>query len=170
MQYIILDDIRKTLPRATSYDMFKEMNGHQRVDFCNEMIKAYGEAGVRGAAANQLGSNYRVLVMSTDDNQTLTMFGPRLTAFSTEKINGKESSATWPGFEIEVDRPPLIRVTYHDINGVVQVRRFVDDEARVFLHYFDHLEGRKFWGTPNRFHLERAERKWKNSKKKNRKI
>lgn len=149
--------------------MFKELDGKQRVDFVNAMITAYGEKNLRGATANQFGSDYRVLVMSDSENQTLTMFGPRYTAWSNDQIIAKETSGTYPGFEVEVARPQLIRVTYHDINGVVNVARLTDDTARVFLNCFDHLQGQSFWAGSSKFHIDRALRKWSIAKRRSKK-
>lgn len=167
MEYIKFKTLTDVLPRATSYKMFEELDGKQRVDLINDMIVAAHSGGVRGAAANQLGSNYRAIVINDEFDQPIILFGPRLTAFGGETLIEKESSLTYPGFEVEVPRHEKIRVTGHNLKGEVEVYKWSGEMARIFLHYFDHLEGRKFWMNSNKFHVDRAEKKWQLSKRKN---
>jgi len=95
-----------------------------------------------GLSANQCGLPHRVFVMNISPGYVC--FNPVITAYGLENNILIEGCLSFPLLNFNVKRPASVRVRYQDEKGAFQTKMFGGLEARVFLHEFDHLEGKTF--------------------------
>lgn len=93
-----------------------------------------------GIAAPQIGENYRVLLAQVDDKM-IAFINPEIISFSLEKELGEEGCLSLPDIWGYVPRAKEILLSFTDIKGKQQEKRFSDWNARVIQHEIDHLEG-----------------------------
>jgi peptide deformylase len=105
-----------------------------------EMCKQYDNCF--GLAAPQIGIWKRVFIFNHSDGYELFV-NPILKKVGPKKEWDTELCFSIPGKEFKVLRPTKITVR-DDIHGKLVLRRFA---ARVWLHEFDHLEGKTLLQT-----------------------
>ena len=112
-----------------------------------------------GLAANQLGSNYNMFVMTHSVLGDIGVYKPEiLESHGSAKI--KEGCLTWPLLYLIVERPAEIKVRFYKSDGETQVETWMDGmDARCFLHEYDHLQGRVFLDRVSEFKLKHAKKK-----------
>lgn len=113
------------------------------------------ELGGVGLSANQVGVNCRVFVMGTKEFQTV-LFNPTIKVTSAEEVSLDEGCLSFPGIYMKVSRPKSVMVRYQNSKG-----EYIDDEyhgltARVFLHEYDHMEGKTFKGKVSKMKWDLA--------------
>ena len=121
-----------------------------------------------GLSANQIGIMERVFVMYSDvkKRETITCFNPEIVTKSDTEILMDEGCLTYPGLWLKVKRPDGIEVQYEDKSGEIQHQAMFGLECRIFLHEYDHMEGRDFTQKVSKIKLNRAlKRKSKMMKK-----
>lgn len=101
------------------------------------------ELGGIGLSANQVGANCRVFVMGTKEFQT-TLFNPEITAVSSDEVTLDEGCLSFPGIYLKVSRPKSVMVKYQNNKGEWQEDEYHGLTARIFLHEYDHMEGKTF--------------------------
>lgn len=111
--------------------------------FGNLLKERMLELGGVGLSANQVGVNKSVFVMGTKDFQTL-VFNPQITAISSDEVSLDEGCLSFPGVYMKVKRPKSVLVKYQNTKG-----EWIEDEfhgltARIFLHEYDHMQGKTF--------------------------
>ena len=118
-----------------------------------------------GLSANQCGLPIRAFVMYTNlDEKKVTLFlNPKVTWESEETTMFTEGCLSYPFLFLNLKRPRSIKFTYTDIDGNTQEGAYTGLSARVFLHEYDHMEGRNFTQLASKLKLEMA---WKKAKKK----
>jgi len=101
-----------------------------------------------GLAAPQVGVNVRVLVYNglrtpeADNPEGETVFvNPRITAFGDDRDEAYECCLSFPKMEGPVIRPMWVEVEAVDLEGRPFQRRIEGEEARLFQHEYDHLDG-----------------------------
>lgn len=116
-----------------------------------------------GLAANQIGLPYRVFVMGnpSDPDGVIGVFNPVLVDIIGEESYYEEGCLSFPGLYIKIKRPSAIRVRFTTHDGVTDTIKFDGMTARIFLHEYDHLEGKLFTERAHSLHLERAYRQKK---------
>ena len=99
-----------------------------------------------GLSANQIGIMERVFVMYSDvkKKEIIACFNPNIIAVSPKKTLMDEGCLTFPGLWLKVSRPESIKVEYEDVHGEKIEVVMHGLEARVFLHEYDHMEGKNF--------------------------
>mmetsp|Transcript_75935 Transcript_75935/g.210834 ORF Transcript_75935/g.210834 Transcript_75935/m.210834 type:complete len:320 (+) Transcript_75935:52-1011(+) len=114
-----------------------------------------------GLAAPQCGVNLRLMVFNslrTLDSQNRegdTVFvNPRIASRSKERVEMWESCLSLPKIEAPVTRPVWVEIEAMDLEGKPFTRRLENLDARVFLHEYDHLEGKLFVDRVQEEHLE----------------
>jgi peptide deformylase len=123
------------------------------------LVKFLYENDGLGIAANQVGFNLRVFAMrGTPEN--FVCFNPRIVDKSKETISLEEGSLTYPGLMVKIKRPRHIKVRFQTPNGDVQTKTFTGMTARVFQHELDNLDGIVFYSKANRYHRDKAMKKW----------
>lgn len=122
-------------------------------------ITAYGGLGL---AAPQIGISARVFGIVS--NPFLTFFNPVIVSFSKTKSVMEEVSINYPGLVVKVKRPNSIRLRYQQPNGVKLTKKFTGMTARIIQHHMHFLDGEDFFVDANRYHFEKAMKKWRKNK------
>lgn len=102
------------------------------------------ENGV-GIAAPQVGKHIRLLLIDTrelhKDGQFFVILNPEILHEEGSCIV-KEGCLSFPGKQIKIERSKKVKIKYLTLNGTYDIKELDGWEARVFLHEFDHLEGK----------------------------
>lgn len=116
----------------------------------NLMDAMYKEADPPGLglAAPQVGVNVRVMVFNAlrdygreNRHGEKVFVNPRIVDKSDKTCTMFEACLSFPEMEGPVVRPSWVEVEANDLDGKLQKVRFEGDEARVFQHEYDHLDG-----------------------------
>jgi peptide deformylase len=101
----------------------------------------YQRRGV-GLAAPQVGVGLRVYIVNTtgkpEDEQVL--INPEVLEAAGSQT-GSEGCLSFPGVNIQVTRPNLVRMRALDLDGALREREGAALTARAYLHELDHLNG-----------------------------
>jgi len=122
------------------------------VQFLRDMEKTMdhgdGEGDVTGVglAANQVGVNQRVLIITQNIGtkkplKKLVFINPEILQLSPEKVLMEEGCLSLPGCYAKVSRPSWVRVRWQNAQENFSEKKFSGWDARIFLHEYDHLEG-----------------------------
>lgn len=130
------------------------------IEFSKEFIKfMYDKNGI-GLAANQVGIPYRIFAMRAEP-ENFVCFNPKVVAPSDSEVVLEEGCLSYPGLLVKVKRPQHVRVRFQTPNGDTLTKQFTGISARIFQHELDHLDGVVFYNKANRFHRDKAMKKWK---------
>lgn len=93
-----------------------------------------------GLSANQVGYNYRIFLMKTD-NGPICIINPII--LEETGLNGykREYCFSLPGISRIVNRNETIKVSYKTEKWEEEIKVLQKDEARIFQHELDHLDG-----------------------------
>lgn len=142
--------------RATQNPFGSDIDWTQREKEMFELM--HSKLGV-GLAAPQVGSGYRMFVMSHSVLGDIGVYNPEILETEGE-VQIEEGCLSWPMLYIHVRRPEKIKVTYIKSDGETQVETWMDGmDARCFLHEYDHLEGINFIDLVSDLKLKRAKEK-----------
>lgn len=111
--------------------------------FANMMLDRMEELGGVGLSANQVGVNARMFVMGKGDAK-YAIFNPSIDFLSTEEISMDEGCLSFPGIYMKVSRPKTVVASFQNAKGEKIQEEFHGLTARVFLHEYDHMEGKTF--------------------------
>jgi peptide deformylase len=117
-----------------------------------------------GLSANQVGVPFRVFVMRGDP-VNIVCFNPRIVHHSDEKDLMEEACLSFPTVNVKVKRSKNIRARFQTPSGEFITTQFEGLTARVFQHEMDHLDGILFFNRANRYHREKAMKRFYNGKK-----
>jgi len=114
-----------------------------------------------GLSANQVGLDYRLFVMGNTREDAVMCINPKVLQYTETKSLDIEGCLSFPGINIQVQRPRDILVEYYDEN--LELNRTVtsDYSARLFLHELDHLNGITFKDRVSKLKWNLAEKKAK---------
>jgi peptide deformylase len=132
------------------------------VEFAQQLVKTMYDNNGICLAAIQVGIPYRVFAMRGSP-ENFVCFNPRVVQPSEQMIRLEETSLTYPGLCVKVNRPQHCRVRFATPNGEVRTETFTGMTARVFQQSMDFLDGRLFYSAANPIHRQQALRKWKNN-------
>lgn len=108
----------------------------------DEMLALMEEHKALGVAAIQTGSPLRMFVMKDGRGHTVVI-NPQILVFSKEKTTESEGCLSVPGALVLIKRPERIFVSFRSTpSGVPRKVWFKGQDARVFQHEFDHLNGK----------------------------
>lgn len=93
-----------------------------------------------GLAANQIGYNYRVIVISDGRDNWLPMINPIIKSRSTKKHSSEEGCLSLEGMRT-VTRHDKVEVMYQTLKGTVKTLKLSGRNADVVQHEMDHLNG-----------------------------
>lgn len=113
-----------------------------------------------GISAPQLGVPLRIMCLNFNNREILV--NPVLLATSEGSVLMDEGCLSYRGLFIKKKRPSTVRVRYQDELGETHTKVFSGITARVFLHEYDHLEGKTFVDNPSVTTKNKFE-KWKKS-------
>lgn len=136
------------------------MEPQKLVDLLSEAMCDLGGVGL---SANQVGLPFRVFVMGNPTNKEsiIPVFNPDIINYSDEQEVAEEGCLSLPGYLLAVKRPTEIRVRMSTVDDKRDSAKFNGYTARIFLHEYDHMEGVDFRSRATRFHKERADKKYK---------
>jgi len=121
-----------------------------------------------GLAAPQLGLPHRVFVMrGTAEKGNFVMFNPKIVNLSEEQIKLQESCLSYPGVVIWIKRSRHCRVRFANLTGQRFTEQFTGITARCVQHEIDHLEGRVWYASANKYHKDLGFRQRKKYVKRN---
>lgn len=118
-----------------------------------DMLETMKDANGAGLAAPQIGVLSRVIIFGLDSNPRYpdvepvpltVLVNPEYEVIDQETIAGWEGCLSIPGMRGRVMRPKAIRYRGYDVEGEPVVRDAEGFHARVFLHEFDHLDGKLY--------------------------
>lgn len=130
------------------------------IQFSQTLIKFMYEKNGLGLAANQVGVPYRIFAMRGSP-ENFVCYNPKILQTSQKQLVLDEGCLSYPNLIVKIKRPENIRVRFSTPNGDTITRQFTGMTARVFQHEYDHLSGVRFYDKANRYHRERAMRKWR---------
>ena len=132
------------------------------IEFSQSLVKLMYEKNGICLAAIQVGIPLRVFAMRAHP-ENFVCFNPRIVQPSEQMIRLEETSLTYPGLCVKINRPQHCRVRFSTPNGDVRTETFTGMTARVFQQSMDFLNGRLFYSAANPIHRQQALRKWKNN-------
>lgn len=134
------------------------------IEFAQELVKTMYERNGLGLAANQVGYPWRVFAMRGAP-ENFVCFNPKIVKPSDAEVSLEEGCLSFPGLLVKIKRPQHIRVRFTTPNGDTRTETFTGMSARVFQHEMDHLDGEIFYDKANRFHRDKALKKWRSGQK-----
>jgi peptide deformylase len=120
-------------------------------ELVEDLFATSREASGAGIAAPQIYVSRRVFILSIRPSprypnaptvEPTAVINPEILWVSDEREKDWEGCLSIPGIRGRVPRPTAIRVSYQGLDGERVERTFSGFAARVFLHEYDHLEGR----------------------------
>ncbi|MBU2213364.1 MAG: peptide deformylase [Patescibacteria group bacterium] len=104
-----------------------------------DMTDTLEDKGGLGIAAPQVGHSLRMCLAKFNE-KTNVMINPQITWKGEETDVVEEGCLSLPGIDVKIERPTEITITYLDIKGKGQERKFIEFDARVVQHEVDHLD------------------------------
>ena len=130
-----------------------------------------------GLAAPQVGIDTRALVIGMGSLQTegaedydQVFFNPVVTSTEGNDTYMIEGCLSFPGLFVKVKRPEDIVLQWETEEGSECTETFSGITSRILQHEIDHLNGVTFIKRANRFHLQKAQKELKLSKRNKRKL
>ena len=114
----------------------------------DQMIDILYEKNAVGLAANQIGVPLSIIVVDPSggalENQLKILVNPKIINQSKEMVLSSEGCLSFPGIEVNVERPDETWIEYQDLNGNLQKNICRGDNNKIILHEIDHLNGLTF--------------------------
>ena len=130
-----------------------------------------------GLAAPQVGIDTRALVIGMGSLQTegaedydQVFFNPVVTSTEGNDTYMIEGCLSFPGLFVKGKRPETIELYWETEEGSGCDEKFDGITSRILQHEIDHLNGITFLKRANRFHLQKAQKELKLSKRNKRKL
>lgn len=152
-----LDD-RYLLEKCEDFN-FKDLP-FDPIQFAQNLVKLMHEKNGLGLAANQVGVPYRIFAMRGYP-ENFVCYNPKIVQVSEQTVTLEEGCLSYPDLIVKIKRPEFVRVRFTTPNGDTMTKQFIGMSARVFQHECDHLSGIRFYDKANKFHRDKAMRKWK---------
>lgn len=131
-------------------EMFDESLENLVADMEDTMLgdQEGGVTGI-GLAANQVGVDARIILITLNVNTkkdmvVLPLINPEIIELSKDEIVLEEGCLSLPNTFGDVQRPSKAKVRWQNIKGNWCEKKFEKWDARIFLHEYDHIEGKLF--------------------------
>jgi len=137
-------DLEFLLTKAVSVDTLSE----DLYKFVQDLKQtAEHTTGCVGLAANQVWKHNQLPIPSmfvylNISNEWVTVINPSIKQIFKKNIEAIEMCMSVPGIKVKVSRPRHIAVSFYDEDLKLHEKHLFDIEARVFLHEYDHLQGK----------------------------
>ncbi len=144
-------------------------------EFANDMIETMDEYKGIGLAANQVGKAIRMFVVRKEKTlpdgkmgvgDAKVYINPVLSEPGEEHDTLLEGCLSFPGIQVEVERPLAITVEALDLEGNKFKEVITGYDARVIMHENDHLNGTFFIDRCSKEEKQRVEEEVRQVKKK----
>lgn len=106
----------------------------------DQMLEFTKKHGGIGLAANQVGHNLRLFVMSLDERD-YKCFNPIILNKSKSSSTSIEGCLSFPELALPIERNDRIDVSWFDEEGKLVIETLEGLAARCFQHELDHLNG-----------------------------
>ena len=107
------------------------------IEDMRDTMSAYNGVGL---AAPQVGVSLQIAVISWEEHDYV-LVNPRLTLpEGGETLRQEEGCLSFPDIFVEVTRPSVVEVDYHDEKGVLSHLRAEGFLARIVCHELEHLD------------------------------
>ena len=130
-----------------------------------DMYQTMYDAPGIGLAAIQVGVPLRVVVTDCsareEEREPLTLINPRIVELSGDPVPYEEGCLSIPDYYEEVQRPPLAKVRYMDIEGETHEIETDGLLSTCIQHEVDHLDGKLFIDYLSSFKRSRVMTKFK---------
>ncbi len=152
----LIDPSAPVMNRPAMVDPFVnndiDWNDRQR-----EMLTLMHEHHGLGLAAPQVGSSYRMFVMTHSHLGDIGVYNPEIVEYSDNLVSWQEGCLSFPLLYLPVKRPEKITVRFTKPDGNTRIEVQMDGkDARVFLHEYDHLQGSLFLDKVSLLKINRA--------------
>lgn len=124
--------------KPAPYDF--EKNGDTATLFANVLYEKMKEFGGVGLSANQVGIDTAVFVIGVEEVR-IDVFNPEVVATYGES-DYNEGCLSYMGVYLSLKRPERIEVKFQNASGEWQERIYTGLTARIFLHEYDHMQGK----------------------------
>lgn len=132
-------------------------------DIEEQMVSIMEKNGGVGLSANQVDLNASIFVMDPDGlegyDKPFAVINPQIEAVSDEKVVGEEGCLSFPGLYFKVTRAKALVAKFIDSSGKECTINFVDWNARIFQHEYDHLLGINYIDRVSKLRLDMAKKK-----------
>lgn len=115
------------------------------------MLTPTEESDIRGIglAANQVGILKRIILITLNvetskEQKVVALINPQILEISDQEVIMEEGCLSLPDQFAKVSRPTKVKVRWQNRNGNWCEKRLDKWDARVFLHEYDHLDGKLF--------------------------
>ena len=132
-------------------------------ELVDSLADAMCELGGVGLSCNQVGLPYSVFIMGNPTNKEsiIPVFNPMIVNESDEQEYAEEGCLSFPGYQLRVKRPIEIRIRMSTVDDQRDTARFTGLTSRVVQHEMQHLRGEDFRKSARRLDRERADKKYK---------
>ena len=114
-------------------------------DLATDLLDTMHAAPGIGITAPHIGIALRVVVLDLDAvDGARTYVNPEIVWASPEMILHQEGSVSMPGVNDEIQRHARVRISYHDVDGVMHTEESEGLRAVCHQHEIDQLDG-VFW-------------------------
>jgi peptide deformylase len=124
--------------KPAPYDF--ERYGGTATLFANVLYEKMKEFGGVGLSANQVGIDASVFVIGVEEVR-IDVFNPEVVATYGES-DYNEGCLSYMGVYLSLKRPERIEVKFQNASGEWQERIYTGLTARIFLHEYDHMQGK----------------------------
>jgi peptide deformylase len=114
-------------------------------ELASDLLETMRAAPGIGITAPHIGIHLRVVVLELDDREgARTYVNPEIEWASSEMIMHREGSVSMPGASDEIQRHARVRISYQDVDGMIQTEESDGLRAVCHQHEIDQLNG-QFW-------------------------
>lgn len=111
--------------------------------YIDEMFRVMKENNGVGLAANQVGINFNMFVMSINEKDYVVI-NPKILQYSNKQVEMTEGCLSFSKQFYNIKRSEKIVVEYMNRSGEIIKETMDGLAARCFLHEFDHINGITF--------------------------
>jgi peptide deformylase len=109
-----------------------------------EMLQVMKDSNGIGLAANQVGLDIRLIVMTSKTHGDLILFNPMILKRSPETEYNSEGCLSFDNITRLIKRPLEVTVKYRNEHGKMEYVVLKGIDARCISHEIDHLQGLTF--------------------------
>jgi peptide deformylase len=113
-------------------------------DLARDLLETMHAAPGIGITAPHIGISLRVVVLDLDASDARTYVNPEIIWASPEMIMHREGSVSMSGVNDDIQRHARVRISYHDVDGNIQIEESTGLRAVCHQHEIDQLNG-LFW-------------------------
>ena len=128
---------------------------HHNRWLCEQMLEFMHSQDAIGLAANQIGRDVRLFVMSVS-GITRCCFNPEIIAVEPNAVKMAEGCLSFKGKQCILQRSDRILVRYQGPEGTWTQVKLMGLESRCFQHELDHLDGITMWDRQKEQHAEQS--------------